>query len=468
MSARVFSIGRQIPADTAEYVPFRSDKSLFDGDVILFHPTFEEYDSVETYAGHPLITEADSPGLVRDCTHWKAELREAVEAGKVVFVFLTKPVEVYYDTGARTYSGTGRSRVTTRQVSPKNSFDSIPVRLEGLMPRRGSEISVMEDLGALAAYWNEFGPRSAYELYFEPTGIQPLLGTKKREKAVGGLVRTKKGGALVLLPPVQWDADELTYTRGKSSYWRKEGVALGKSLVAALIAASDALRREGKRSPVPEWAVAREYALKREDRVCAQMARVDAQIRELAEKRKGLDGQLNDTTELRALLYESGKPLETAILKALGHLGFAAEPYRDAESEFDAVFSSGEGRFLGEAEGRDAKAINIDKMTQLERNIQEDFAREGVTEYAKGVLFGNAFRFEPPPKRGPFFTDKCISAAKRLRVALVRTPDLFFAARHLSEHDDPAYAKACRQAMFASEGNIVVFPPPPSLDEGGA
>lgn len=181
-----------------------------------------------------------------------------------------------------------------------------------------------------------------------------------------------------------------------------------------------------------------------------------------------LDGQLNDATELRALLYESGKPLETAILMALVHLGFAAEAYRDAESEFDAVFSSGEGRFLGEAEGRDAKAINIDKMTQLERNLQEDFAREGVTEYAKGVLFGNALRLEPPPKRGPFFTDKCISAAKRLRVALVRTPDLFFAARHLSEHDDPAHAKACREAMFASEGNLVVFPPPPSLDEGGA
>jgi hypothetical protein len=468
MSARIFSVGRPIPGNAAEFVPFRSDKSLFDGDVILFHPTFEEYDSLETYAGHPLITEADSPDLVRDCAHWSTELREAVEAGKVVFVFLAKPVDVYYDTGARTYSGTGRSRVTTRQVSPKNSYDSIPVRLVGLMPRGGAEVAVMQDLGPLAAYWSQFGPRSAYEVYFEPAGIRPLLGTKKREKVVGALVPTKKGGALVLLPPVQWDEDALSYSRGKGSYWRKEGVALGSALIAALVAASDALRREGKRSAVPEWAVATDYALKREDRVRSDIARLDDKARELAEKRKSLERQLSDAVELRGLLYESGKPLEAAILKALVHLGFTAEPYRDAESEFDAVFSSAEGRFLGEAEGRDTKAINIDKMTQLERNLQEDFAREAVTEYAKGVLFGNASRFDPPPKRGPFFTEKCVSAAKRLRVALVRTPDLFLAARYLSEHDDASYARACREVLFRTEGDIVVFPDPPSFDEGGA
>lgn len=47
-------------------------------------------------------------------------------------------------------------------------------------------------------------------------------------------------------------------------------------------------------------------------------------------------------------------------------MGFTAEPYADAESEFDAVFTSSEGRFLGEVEGRDSRAINIEAlMTEL-------------------------------------------------------------------------------------------------------
>src|SRR2546428_2250056 len=146
MPARVFTVGRHFPGDAAEYVPFRSDKSLFDADVIIFTPTFADYESYEGYAGKPLISEADSPELKRDCAHWRNEIKAAIETGKVVFVTLVKPVEVYYDTGQRTFSGTGRSRVTTRQLDSASSYDSIPLRFEGLVPRGGAEISILDDL----------------------------------------------------------------------------------------------------------------------------------------------------------------------------------------------------------------------------------------------------------------------------------------------------------------------------------
>jgi len=113
-------------------------------------------------------------------------------------------------------------------------------------------------------------------------------------------------------------------------------------------------------------------------------------------------------------------------------------------------------------EGKDNKAINVDKISQLERNLHEDFARDQVTEYAKGVLFGNAYRLLPPNERGDFFTDKCTSAAARVKVALVRTPDLFPSAKYLKEHpDDKAYASECREAIFYAGGTVVVFPDPP-------
>ena len=95
-------------------------------------------------------------------------------------------------------------------------------------------------------------------------------------------------------------------------------------------------------------------------------------------------------------------------------------------------------RLLGEAEGKNDKAVNIDKLDQLDRNVQEDFTkRDDSTVYAKGVLFANVFRLLPPAERDDYFTAKCLAGAKRLAVALVRTPDLFTVAKVLKESPNP-------------------------------
>ena len=159
----------------------------------------------------------------------------------------------------------------------------------------------------------------------------------------------------------------------------------------------------------------------------------------------------------------SDLPEGEQILIADVDIYFLDDPFAAfAESEFDVVFTSPEGRFLGEVEGKDNKAVNIDKLSQLERNLQEDFAREEVEEYAKGVLFGNAYRLRLPSERSKFFTKKCISGAKRSKVALVRTPDLFEVAKYLREHNAPAFAQKCREAIMQAEGEVVNFPKVPA------
>jgi hypothetical protein len=112
--------------------------------------------------------------------------------------------------------------------------------------------------------------------------------------------------------------------------------------------------------------------------------------------------------------------------------------------------------------GPDNKPVNVDKISQLARNLEEDFARDDVTAYAKGLLFGNAYRLQPLGKRGDYFTDKCRATAARMKVALIRTPDLFVAARYLAAHPDAEYARMCREAIFSTEGQEVVFPEPPT------
>ncbi len=198
--------------------------------------------------------------------------------------------------------------------------------------------------------------------------------------------------------------------------------------------------------------------LPRSEAIKKEIATTETAIRKLNAKIVQKEALLRDSDSILNLLFETGRELERAILQALTILGFEAENYTDGQSEFDALFSSAEGNFLGEAEGKDKKAINVNKISQLERNIQEDFEREEVHEYAKGVLFGNAYRFTPVDERPDFFTEKCVTAAKRLKVALVRTPDLFSVCRFLIEADAPDFAAECRKKILHADGEIVQFP----------
>ena len=161
--------------------------------------------------------------------------------------------------------------------------------------------------------------------------------------------------------------------------------------------------------------------------------------------------------------------METAILEAMELMGFVAHKYRSSDSEFDVVLECAEGRCIGEAEGKDNRAIGIDKMRQLEVNILEDLSRDEVSEPAKGVLFGNAYRLMPPSERSDaHFTAKCMSAAKRNGTAMVRTCSLFEVARVLAEEPNEKFATLCRKAILDTAGDEVDFPHMRDSSEGAA
>jgi hypothetical protein len=128
------------------------------------------------------------------------------------------------------------------------------------------------------------------------------------------------------------------------------------------------------------------------------------------------------------------------------------------------VFESQEGRLLGEAEGKDTKAVNIEKLRQLAMNIHEDLQRDEVQVPAKGVLFGNGYRLTAPIERGVQFTEKCVSAARSSTTALVATSDLFRAIQYLKRHADPEYAKRCRETILATSGLTALPEPPIAVD----
>ncbi len=462
--SRVLTIGIELPGEDYELVSFDSNQTLLDAEIVIFQPTFGSHYALESYNGRPLFGEHDSFKTNQALEHWRSEIRTATEAGKLVVVYLVSPLEYYRDTGERSYSGTGRSRQTTRMVAPISSYQAVPLNMS-VTAKSGRDVKLEVGGEYFRPYWSEFAEMSPYETHVEGKFTQVLLKSKSADRIVAASVRTPHGGLLLLVPPIKWGTSEFTQFDKKTgnTYWTSEALRLGKRYVATLAGIAEHLRANRKGTPPPTWVMESEFRLEEERQLEDAISKCSEQLAAIQSKKVELAGQLEDAGSLRKLLFEQGPQLESAVLEALRLFGFKAEPFLDKESEFDAVFECPEGRCLGEAEGKDTKAINIDKFSQLERNIQEDFAREGVTAYAKGVLFGNAYRLAPLSERGDFFTEKCLSAAMRAQAALVKTPDLFEPAKYLKTNpSDFGFAKACREAILTCNGGIVSFPAVPT------
>lgn len=242
--------------------------------------------------------------------------------------------------------------------------------------------------------------------------------------------------------------------------WTPEAKQFAARMIKAIISIDKSLRSSSELTPEPDWAKDTKYRLSQEKLASQKLLKIEQDLEVIQAEKEAVIDEVKDLGRLRNLLFEKGKPLEFAILDALKIIGFEVSQFDNGESEFDAVFESKEGRLIGEAEGKDNKAINIDKLRQLAMNVHEDLDRDEVYEPAKPVLFGNPYRLQSIDDRPEPFTTKCISAASSSSTALVFTPDLFLIAKYLKDKHDAKYAAKCRKAILTSIGKVV-FPEVP-------
>ncbi|MEK6659398.1 MAG: hypothetical protein AABY36_06945, partial [Campylobacterota bacterium] len=313
----------------------------------------------------------------------------------------------------------------------------------------------------LKSYWELVKDFTEYQLYFEHEKAKPLILTKSRDKTVGAMLRNDKGGTILLLPLINLPKDFIGLdTNGKTQIWTQKAIQFGKSLLSQIVAIDKALKSSVESTPPPQWLEEKQFQLDIEHKYIDDIAKLNQKIEKIKSQIEQKQAELSKHSLSKKLLYENGKPLEHAIIDALQIIGFKAENYDDGKSEFDIVFESEEGRFIGEAEGKDSSAINVTKFRQLESNIHEDYEREEVEKHAKGVLFGNPFRLISPSERKEFFTQKAIDSAKRTGIALVNTHELFEVVKYLKDTNDEEYAKQVRECFKNTSGEIVSFPSP--------
>ncbi len=475
MAKKILTVGCEIPGGFGKYVGIDSKASLLDADIALFYPTLVAFSlySMERFNGKPRLPDASSFRVQDAVSHWKRELVDALNAGNTVVIILCELEHAYVSTGEKQHSGTGRNRITTNIVRPLTNYDLLPLAVE-VVESRGTSMALTRDGNILSEYWRQFGTVSQYRVYFRNSDtLQPKIVTRQGDRVVGGILQTKSGGALVALPwiDLQGDedfAEEYEDDDGEIEYrWTPKALEWGQKYLEALVSLDSTLKSQSKETPIPQWVLADIYATKSESELTEKLLGVQSEISKLEKERADYEIQIGDAGWLKALLYEQGHALESAVLQAMRLLGFEASNFRNSDSEFDAVLECLEGRCIGEVEGRDNKAIDINKMRQLIVNIQEDFSREEVAEYAKGILFGNAHRLTPSSDRpAEHFTPKCVKAAAANGIALIRTCDLFEVARALIDNPDEAYAAECRQAIFDAKGKEVGFPAAPGTTKG--
>ena len=89
---KIITIGFEIATDAVVNSDFDSDISLLDWDIVLFKPDISKFVSyADFYQGKPSLSESRSFTLKERVEHWRREIKDAVENGKTVIVYLPGP-----------------------------------------------------------------------------------------------------------------------------------------------------------------------------------------------------------------------------------------------------------------------------------------------------------------------------------------------------------------------------------------
>jgi len=419
----VFTVGFELPTEKFEYVAINSNRTLADADIILIKTIlpFKEFDKCREFLNH-----------------WHNEILTAFHSGKTIFLYLPEK-----NTIKNAWDG-----------MKVNNFDILPVRNKESSNKQGKKVKFTKDGNILKSYWELVGLMSNYKVTFD-FNITSLLKTNDNSATVGACLQDI--GTMLFLPPIELPKDFKLMT------WSDESMKFGHNLFKEILAIDKAVKSIGEHTAPPEWINTPKFLLDKEEECITKIRANEEAIQRLQDEIITYEQELAEARIPKHLLYETGKALEKAIIHGLRILGFEADNYQDEESEFDIVFkSSDEGRFLGESEGKDSKAIAVEKARQLEINIQEDFAKDGVEEYAKGVLFGNGYRLIEPSERAEGFTTKVQTLADRSGITLVNTHEFFKIVKYLQNTDNQDYAKTIRECFRDTRGEIIMFPSIPT------
>lgn len=461
MNKKILSIGYQIPGDQAECIDFSSEQSLMDADILLISP-----DSLSPIGNQVSFTASDescyniepSRAYKQKVSQLKKEIQDHINSGKNVFLLLSKKEEY-----SLAYSVTIEKKEHKYSVEKDSNYSFLPIDIGTLISASGKHIEFSGNQ-IFSDFYKNFKNYLEYQLYIEnPNNAQVIFTGKDRTKVLGAIYKIGAGN-LVVLPYLNYDYDEFVKIEEnekgeEEECWTETALGFGYKLIECLIQITNDINKLTERTLPPAWVSDPDFISVKEAKIIQSIENEEKKIIDVTRKINKLNGELSEERILKDLLFEQGKPLENAVIKAFKILGYHAENYNDGDLELDQVIISPEGhRYIGECEGKNERDIDISKLRQLLESMSADLDREEIEEKAFGILFGNPQRLVSLNERTLDFTKKCKTSAEREKIALIKTADLFGVVKYLSENNDEQFKKKCREAIHNGIGAIIVFP----------
>jgi len=413
---------------------FDSGDTFLDGDIVVINPAYLNrlWENARE-AGDGLLrlfSTQQSDGLRQIFNLRKKEISTLLDNGRVVFVFMS-PVSCVL----------AEIRNNNKFLAITNyswlSTDIMRLYIKSISQGSGSVIILKTPSHPISPYYKAFKDELTYEAYLDikDENSSNFFLVNKSGNPVGCSFEVGKG-LLIFVPPPPLNVE-------------------ASKLIGVLIQCAKPIITGDFLTPEPEWAD--NYPIPGEVEICKEIEQVQKNIAKLNQEFNQLELKRKSLSDFRALLFEQGKPLEDAVIRAIELMGFSAKRVQKEDMEHDIVLESPEGRALAEIEGRDNDAIHVEKLDQLTRVIDEDFNENDI--YSEGVLIGNAYRFTLPNDRKDQFTNKVRIAAKRKEFGLLTTIELFnVVVRILKNPSNEDFKIACRKAILIAKGKEIMFP----------
>lgn len=425
MSKSIVSVGLYIDDDRVVNCNFGNLGTLADGDIVLYQPILLQMWNMEQVNV-----------IIR---HWKNELLEAYREEKTIIVYMPYPQQKYWDQGG----------------NEKDLFYHLPVSFGfPYTPKEIKKIKVEDSADFLREYWNLVGEISKGLLTIDKPANEAtrILETHTGNKAVGVLYQDedKELGNVLFLPPFE-------SKNGKIQVGDKDATAEFCDVIIEIDQKLKNLKNKSKKEEkIPEWVS--EIKLPKENEFETKLEEIENSIQKLKEQKSKIEQEKQDYTKIKGLLYGGGHNLEELVRGVLGKLGFQnVRSIRKSEFEVDVVFEYGEKVFIGEIEGKDNRAIDKDKASQLVTTLAEFSKYQEDCIPDRGFLFGNGYRLMEPEKRELGFTEGAIKTAKTLNCVLIETKYLYEIAKAIQEGADEEYCKKIRDLILNAESGVFVL-----------
>lgn len=428
---------------------FPSDTSVFDYDVVIWDPasSFRCYDVEfgENYRGLPSFSEDISVQIQANTKRRRSEFVEFVNSGRTLVVIVRPPQNCYVDTGGRTYSGTGRNRVTTRQVEPFDLLSALPVDAKS-SAKAGSRIEFEGD-GPIVQVLRKYKKFFTYEAVIDKPPGAPIARIMGTDKVIASLQRSKGGGYLILLPAPDFEAEQADDEAGEGetseekSLWVLEAAEFQQNLLDAIkqLSGSASLSR-------PAWA--KDYATDEQQHLQAEVTKQLKRVESARAKLATLQ-QRKETIDAKDQLFlGTGRALELEVRKVLELLGGTVTEPPPGRDDWRVSFPEGDA--VLEVKGV-TKSAAEKHAAQLEKWVSSVFEETGKLH--KGLLIVNTWRETPLDERtNENFPDQMLQYCAQRKHCLVTGLQLFVIQVEVER--DASRAEYWRKQVLDTSGRL--------------